>query len=246
MTNALDLNAPVDTLAMEFTREFDAPKPVELTVNIDSGAVDVTLEQTDKVTVTVAPGADTSGMCTVTRYGAVVSAGCALPSTDTTTSTTPVLSLATTSTGTSAPGSADAGATIATCGGSRSSAAPPAGATTIATSSEPLNCPSLADNAITWRPGAANVAVVSGADIVENVTAPGPDTFVQRICSDEPCGLPSSVTVPCSASGTPTTAVESPPASTAGGMFGAAAAVTTTLTSANDDSAPSVAVKRSA
>ncbi|WP_102141081.1 SRPBCC family protein [Mycobacterium hubeiense] len=25
MTNALDLNAPVDTLAMEFTREFDAP-----------------------------------------------------------------------------------------------------------------------------------------------------------------------------------------------------------------------------
>ena len=25
MTNALNLNAPVDTLAMEFTREFDAP-----------------------------------------------------------------------------------------------------------------------------------------------------------------------------------------------------------------------------
>ena len=25
MTNALDLTAPVDTLAMEFTREFDAP-----------------------------------------------------------------------------------------------------------------------------------------------------------------------------------------------------------------------------
>ncbi len=25
MTNALDLQAPVDTLAMEFTREFDAP-----------------------------------------------------------------------------------------------------------------------------------------------------------------------------------------------------------------------------
>jgi len=25
MTNALDLTAPVDTLAMEFTRDFDAP-----------------------------------------------------------------------------------------------------------------------------------------------------------------------------------------------------------------------------
>lgn len=27
MTNALDMNAPVDTLAMEYTREFDAPVP---------------------------------------------------------------------------------------------------------------------------------------------------------------------------------------------------------------------------
>ncbi|RJQ82902.1 hypothetical protein D5S17_01490 [Pseudonocardiaceae bacterium YIM PH 21723] len=42
-------------------REFDAPAPVELTVNIDSGAVDVKLEQTDKVTVTVAPGPAPAG-----------------------------------------------------------------------------------------------------------------------------------------------------------------------------------------
>ena len=45
-------------------------------------------------------------------------------------------------------------------------------------------------------PATLNVAVVSMALALPNVTVPGPETVVQLVVSEPPTGRPSSVTVP--------------------------------------------------
>ena len=175
--------------------------------------------------------------------GAAVTGGRGSPSTEKTTSVTPMSSDTLALTLTSWPGSARLGASSVITGASRSLSV--AGNTVTTTAALPTSSPSVAVSSRTYRPGMAKLTLELAAAGVAKVTAPGPRARLQVVETFDPDGRPSSVTDAVTTSGVPMTARRSSPTETRGAAFSGGAAETSTATSADDVSSPSLAVARS-
>ncbi len=155
---------------------------------------------------------------------------------------TPTLSPASACTSTAAPGRADSGAVKVMMGGVRSVVS--VGAFTVtATSSTDVNAPSLAESCNTYRPAVENTTFVTAAPGDVKLTSPGPLTFVHSSVRGD-VGLPSSVALPASCSGSPSVIVVSAPADTMGAVFVVSGGATTIVSSSKALRAPSLAVRR--
>ena len=155
---------------------------------------------------------------------------------------TPTLSVASACTSTAAPGKADSGAVNVMMGGVRSLVSVTA-FTVTARSSDDVYSPSLAESCSTYWPADENTTLVVAAPGEVKVTSAGPLALVHCSVSGDD-GLPSSVAVPASCSGSPSVMTASVPAETTGAVFVTSGADTTIETSSKAVSSPSFAVRR--